>query len=91
MLTSELLAEGTPAQAEIVRIRSLGHVLDLRPMVEFTLNVAGDAGGPPFELKVVQAVPRNMLGLFRTGDQVRVRLSPDRSIGAIEYGYEPET
>ena len=88
VLTSELLTDGAPADGEILRIRSLGNVLDLRPMVEFTLRVRASSGEEPFDLKVVQAVPRTMLGLFRTGDQVRVRLSADRSAGAIEWGYD---
>lgn len=90
MLTSELLDHGSPAQGDIVRIRSLGNVLDARPMVEFTLRVTEAPGDEPFDLRVVQAVPRNMLGLFQPGDLVRVRLSPDRAAGAIEWGYEPE-
>ena len=88
VLTSELLAEGEPAQAEIVRIRSLGNVLDMKPMVEFTLAVAAGPGEPGFDLRVVQAVPRTMLGLFRPGDHVRVRVAPDRSTGAIEWNYD---
>ncbi len=88
MLTSELLAHGTPAEADIVRVRSLGNVLDVRPMVEFTVRVNAEPGEEPFELQIVQAIPRTMLGLFQPGDRVRVRLSPDRSAGAIEWGYE---
>lgn len=87
-LTSEILATGTPAQGVIVRLRSLGNVLDVRPMVEFQLRVTDPAGTAPFDLTVVQAVPRRMLGMFRTGDQVQLRLTPDRSAGAIEWGYE---
>ena len=88
MLTSEILATGTPARGDILRIRTLGNVLDVRPMVEFTLRVSEVPGVDPFDLTVVQSIPRTMLGLFRNGDQVRVRLSPDRSAGAIEWGYE---
>jgi hypothetical protein len=89
MLTSELLAQGTPAEGTILNVRSLGNVLDSRPMVRFRLRVTVEAGDVPFELEVVQAFPRSMVGVFRPGDIVRLRLSPDRSIGAIEYGYEP--
>lgn len=88
VLTSELLAHGVPAQGEILRVRSLGNVLDVRPMVRFTLRVTMD-GGEPFEMEVVQALPRSMVGVFRPGDLVRLRLAPDRSAGAIEWGYEP--
>lgn len=89
LLTSELLDHGTPAQGEILRIRTLSHVLDLRPMVRFSLRVTAGAGEDPFDLDVVQALPRSMLGVFRPGDVVRLRLSSDRSTGAIEWGYEP--
>lgn len=87
-LTSELLSEGTPAEGTILSIRSLGTVLDARPMVRFRLRVDGRTPAGPEELEVVQAVPRTMLGVFRPGDVVRVRLSADRSAGAIEWGYE---
>jgi hypothetical protein len=88
ILTSELLAHGTPAEGKILNIRSLGNVLDFRPMVRFRLEVTVHAGEEPFELEVVQSLPRSMVGVFRTGDMVQVRLSPDRSAGAIEWGYE---
>lgn len=87
-LTSELLADGTPAEGTIVGIRSLGNILDTRPMVRFRLRVSEQPGADPFDLDVVQAVPRTMVGVYRAGDIVRVRLSPDRSEGAIEWGYE---
>jgi hypothetical protein len=92
MRTSELLAHGTPAEGTILGIRSLGNILDVKPMVRFELQVTADAGEEPFDLAVVQALPRSMVGVFRPGDIVRLRLSPDRSRGAIEWGYEaPET
>lgn len=89
LLTSELLASGTPAEGTIRSIRSMGTILDARPMIRFRLDVTPDGGGEPFELEVVQSFPRSMLGVLRPGDIVRVRLSPDRSAGAIEWGYEP--
>lgn len=88
MLTSELLAHGSRAEGQIVRVKSLGNILDVKPMVRFDLEVSGAAGEEPFALQVVQALPRSMVGVFRPGDIVRVRLSPDRSTGAIEWGYE---
>lgn len=88
LLTSEILANGSPAEANIVSVRSLGNIFDVRPMVRFRLQVTAGGGGEPFDLEVVQALPRSMVGVFRPGDTVRLRLSPDRSAGAIEWGYE---
>ena len=91
-LTSEILATGVRGRAEIVSVRSLGSVVDLKPMVRFMLRV--DAGGPdpdgsggePFDLEVVQSVPRSLVGVYRPGDRVEVRLTPDRSAGAVVFG-----
>ncbi len=92
VLTSELLARGVPAEGTIRSIRRLGTILDTRPMIRFTLDVVAEPGAEPFELEVVQAFPRSMLGVFQPGDIVRLRLSPDRTAGAIEWGYErPES
>lgn len=91
-LTSEILATGVRGRAEIVSVRSLGSVVDLKPMVRFMLRV--DAGGPdpdgsggePFDLEVVQSIPRSLVGVYRAGDTVEVRLTPDRSAGAVVLG-----
>ena len=92
MLTSELLATGTPGEGRIRSVRTLGNILDTKPMIRFNLEASVEGGGEPFDLEVVQSFPRSMVGLFRTGDIVQLRLSPDRSAGAIEWGYEaPET
>jgi hypothetical protein len=88
VLTSELLAHGTPAEGTILAVRSLGNVLDVRPMVRFDLEVTAEPGEEPFELQVVQSIPRRMVGLFQPGDIVRLRLAADHSAGAIEWGYE---
>jgi hypothetical protein len=88
ILTSELLAHGTPADGKILSVRSLGNVLDPRPMVRFKLEVTVEPSEETFELEVVQSFPRSLVHLFRPGDLVRLRLSPDRSAGAIEWGYE---
>ena len=88
MLTSELLASGTPAEGRILSIRSLGNILDVRPMVRFDLEATVESGEEPFQLQIVQSFPRSMVGVFQPGDIVRLRLSPDRSTGAIEWGYE---
>jgi hypothetical protein len=87
VLTSELLASGTPAEGRILSTRTLGNVLDIRPMVRFDLEATVE-GAEPFELQIVQSFPRSTAGVFRPGDIVRLRLSPDRSAGAIEWGYE---
>lgn len=95
VLTSEILATGVRGRAEIVSVRSLGSVVDLKPMVRFVLRVdaggpgpdeAAGAGGEPFDLEVVQSVPRSLVGVYRPGDRVEVRLTPDRSAGAVVFG-----
>jgi hypothetical protein len=88
ILTSELLASGTPAEGKILNIRSLGNILDVRPMIRFDVEATVEADEEPFELQVFQAFPRSMVGVFKPGDIVRLRLSPDRTTGAIEWGYE---
>lgn len=88
ILTSELLATGTPAEGKILNVRSLGNILDVRPMVRFDLEATVEGGGEPFELQVVQSFPRSVVGSLKPGDIVRLRLSPDRSTGAVEWGYE---
>lgn len=87
VLTSEILATGVRARAEILSVRSLGNILDMKPMVRFVLRVTGDAGaGEPFDLEVVQSIPRSLVGVFRPGDRVEVRLTPDHSAGAVVLG-----
>lgn len=94
VLTSEILATGVRGHAEIVSVRSLGTVLDLKPMVRFVLRVTTDAPAPggddpgaePFELEVVQSIPRSLVGVYRPGDRVEVRLTPDNSAGAVVLG-----
>jgi hypothetical protein len=89
VLTSEVLAHGQPARAEIVSVRQLGTILDVRPMVRFTLRVTGGADDVPFELEVVQSLPRYAVRDFRPGDQVEVRLTADHSAGAIVWSGVP--
>src|SRR5262249_19599887 len=91
-LTSELLASGTPGEGKILRVRILSNILDMRPMVRFELEATVEGGEGPFDLEVVQSFPRSMAGLFHPGEIVQLRLSPDRSAGAIEWSYRaPET
>lgn len=115
MLTSEILARGMPAHAQIMGVRVLGTVVDPRPMVRVSLrvfpSVAGETGQgaetdrtadkvepgesgktsmaregfETFDLEVVQAFPRSVLRALRPGDTVEIRLSDDRSAGAVVW------
>lgn len=87
--TSDILAHGRAGRAEVLSVRALGSILDMRPMVRFKLRVSADAGDPPFELEVVQSFPRSVVADFRAGDEVEIRLSEDRSAGAIVWGDGP--
>ena len=91
VLTSEILATGVRGTAEILSVRSLGNILDVKPMVRFVLRVTATGGpnggtGEPYELEVVQAIPRSLVGAYRPGDTVQVRLTPDRTAGAVVLG-----
>ncbi|HET7522782.1 MAG TPA: hypothetical protein VFJ79_01420 [Acidimicrobiales bacterium] len=91
VLTSEILATGVRGTAEILAVRSLGNILDVKPMVRFVLRVTetggtGPGSGEPFELEVVQSIPRSLVGAYRPGDRVEVRLTADRSAGAVVLG-----
>ena len=85
LLTSEILATGERAEGEIVSVRNLGTIVDLRPMVKVVLNVVTRDGGDPFELEVVQSFPRSVVYGLRPGERVEVRLSPDRTAGAVVW------
>jgi len=91
VLTSEILATGVRGTAEILSVRSLGNILDVKPMVRFILRVtessaSGADGGETFDLEVVQSIPRSLVGAYRPGDTVEVRLTADRSAGAVVLG-----
>jgi hypothetical protein len=88
ILTSEILAHGVLAQAEILSVRQLGTFLDLRPMVRFQLRVTASPD-PPFELEVIQSLPRYAVRDFRPGDRIEVRLTPDHSAGAVVWSGLP--
>ena len=89
--TSDILAHGLPGRAEILSVKPLGSVVDVRPMVRFQLRVRTDAAGPrqPFELEVVQSFPRAVMRQFRPGETVDVRLTPDLSQGAVVWNEFP--
>jgi hypothetical protein len=81
VLTSDILAHGTAAQAEIVAFKTYGGFLDGRPMVRFGLRITTADG--PLELVVTQSIPRQVLRGLQKGDQVEVRVSADRTAAAI--------
>jgi hypothetical protein len=84
--TSTILAEGYPAEAEVLGLKTLGGFLDMRPMVRFSLRVNAGSGEAPFELEVVQSVPRDVIREIQAGDVLEVRLTADRSAGAVVWG-----
>lgn len=85
VLTSEILAHGSPAEGRITALRPLGGPFDLRPMLQFRLEVSAAPGEEPFELEVVQSLPRGAIRDFRIGDVVALRLTADRSAGAVVW------
>lgn len=70
---------------------TLGGFLDPRPMVRFVLLVTANPTEEPFKLEVVQSLPRGATREFRIGDVVEIRLTPDRSAGAVLWGGQDET
>jgi hypothetical protein len=86
VLTSDILAYGDPGEAEIISVRNVGGLFDPRPMVRFRLRVTAGSGEAPFDLEVVQSLPRAAISQFRPGGTVEVRLTPDRSAGAVVWG-----
>lgn len=85
--TSTILAEGQPAEAEVLSVRSLASsFLEVRPMVRFLLRVQA-GGDEPFDLEVVQSLPRAAVREFHAGDVIEVRVTPDHSAGAVVWGW----
>jgi hypothetical protein len=82
--TSAILADGEPAEAEVLSVRPLGSFLEVRPMVRFALRVRA-ASEEPFELEVIQSLPRGVMREFHPGDVVAVRLTADHSAGAVVW------
>jgi hypothetical protein len=89
ILTSEILAQGLPGRAEIMSIRTLGSILDVRPMVRFELRITAQPGEQPFDLEAVQSLPRGVIGRYRPGDWVEVRFTPDRQAAAVVWAEPP--
>ncbi len=79
--TSQVLATGTPATAEVTAVEMFGNFLDARPMVRLGLDVTLE--GAHFPLDVTQSFPRTIAKMFRPGDTVEVRVTDDRQAGAV--------
>jgi hypothetical protein len=88
-LTSEILADGIPGEAQILAVKTLGSIVDIRPMVRFELRIIVPPDEEPFDLEVIQSMPRSMISSFRSGQVVEIRLTPDRSAGAVGWGRPP--
>jgi hypothetical protein len=83
--TSVILATGDPATAEVLSVKAVGLLLDVRPMVRFLLRVDAGPDEASFELEVFQSLPRAAARAIQTGDVVEVRVTADRSAGAIVW------
>ena len=83
--TSDVLRDGEAAPAEVLTLRNLGTILDVRPMVRVGLRIS-PSDGATFDLEVTQAVSRGGLRQIRVGDRVEVRYLPDRSSAALVTG-----
>jgi hypothetical protein len=84
--TSAILASGRSAQAEVLSLKVMGTVVDMRPMVRFALRVDAGPDEAPFDLEVVQSLPRGVARDIKPGDVVEVRVTPDHSAGAVVWG-----
>jgi hypothetical protein len=84
--TSVILAEGEPGDAEVLSVRQLGGPLEVRPMVRFEVRVRTSSAPEPFDLEIVQALPRGSAGAVRPGDVLDVRVMADHSAGAVVWG-----
>ena len=85
ILTSEILNQGLPGRAEILSVRTLGSILEVRPMVRFELRITPQPGDESFDLEAVQSMPRGVIGRYRPGDWVEVRFMPDRQAAAVVW------
>ena len=84
--TSTILAEGDPAEAEVLAIKPMGGFLDTRPMIRFSLRIRPGAGEDPFDLLVTQSMPRAVAREIRVGETVDVRVTRDHANAAIVWG-----
>jgi hypothetical protein len=83
--TSAILADGDRAEATVLSVRALGGPLDMRPMLRFSLRVSAGPGEGPFDLEVVQSLPRGAVRDIHPGDVLEVRVTADRSAGAVVW------
>ena len=83
--TSDVLATGEPAEAEVLSVKAMTGPLDVRPMVKMGLRISL-GGQPALELEVTQAMPRSRLRDLRPGDVVEVRVTADRAAAAVVLG-----
>ncbi len=87
--TSEILASGDRAEADVLSVRNLGTVLDVRPMVRLDLRIRMGGSAAPFDRSVTQSVPRAMVRDLEPGAVVEVRVTPDRADAAVVVGALP--
>lgn len=80
--TSDVLRDGDPVTAEVLSVRNLGTVLDVRPMVRVRIRINPE-GDRPYVLEVTQSVPRSGVREIRVGDRVEARVLADRSAAAL--------
>ncbi|GAC1528318.1 MAG: hypothetical protein NVS3B12_00100 [Acidimicrobiales bacterium] len=80
--TSTVLRTGRQVWAEVIRARTLGSVLDVRPMVEVTVRISDEETGTR-EVTITQAMPRGAVRTLRPGEQVELRVLAEHSAAAI--------
>ncbi|HVE95208.1 MAG TPA: hypothetical protein VNB24_09820 [Acidimicrobiales bacterium] len=81
--TSTILRDGDSAEGELIDWRSPAQsFLDRHPMVTFRVAVAGRE---QYEIRITQSVPRGVLRHLERGMTVPIRLSADRTHGAIVF------
>lgn len=80
--TSDVLASGDAASAEVLSVKPVGGFFDVRPMVRLDLRVTADDDAP-FDVQVTQSIPRVLLSDLRVGDHVEVRVTRDRTAAAV--------
>lgn len=80
--TSDILRTGDAADAEILVVRNMGQILDVKPMVRVRLRVT-PASAEPFEIEVTQSFARDEMRALQVGRTVPVRVLADRSAAAI--------
>jgi hypothetical protein len=72
MFHSDLLSEGIPAKATVLRIWDTGVTINDQPRLGMLLHIAPQEG-EPFDVETKQIVPHSALGGFVTGAEVNIR------------------